>query len=64
MMYDVVSVGRSNMDLYSQDIGAAFADITGVDATVGGSPTNLKCGGILEGTAFLKHHLDLPQGGT
>ena len=44
MMYDLVSVGRSNMDLYSQDIGAAFADITGFDATVGGSPTNIAIG--------------------
>ena len=40
-MYDLVTVGRVNMDLYSQDIGAAFADITGFDAMVGGSPSNI-----------------------
>ncbi len=44
MTYDLVSLGRCNMDLYSQDIGAAFADITGFDAVVGGSPTNIAIG--------------------
>jgi 5-dehydro-2-deoxygluconokinase len=32
------------MDLYAQDIGVAFADITGFDAMVGGSPTNIAIG--------------------
>lgn len=41
---DLVSVGRVNMDLFSQDIGAEFADITGFDAMVGGSPTNVAIG--------------------
>jgi 5-dehydro-2-deoxygluconokinase len=40
-MYDLVTMGRVNMDLYSQDIGAAFADVTGFDAMVGGSPSNI-----------------------
>ncbi len=44
MTYDLVSLGRCNMDLYSQDIDAAFADITGFDAVVGGSPTNIAIG--------------------
>ncbi len=39
--YDLVTVGRVNMDLYSQDVGAPFADITGFDAMVGGSPSNI-----------------------
>jgi 5-dehydro-2-deoxygluconokinase len=42
--YDLVSLGRANMDLYSQDIGVAFADVTGFDAAVGGSPTNIAIG--------------------
>jgi 5-dehydro-2-deoxygluconokinase len=42
--YDLVTVGRSNMDLYSQDIGAAFEDVTGFDTAVGGSPTNIAIG--------------------
>ena len=44
MAYDLITVGRVNMDLYSQDIGAAFEDITGFDAAVGGSPSNIAIG--------------------
>ncbi|MCP4963671.1 MAG: 5-dehydro-2-deoxygluconokinase [bacterium] len=32
------------MDLFAQDIGADFADVTGFDAAVGGSPTNVAMG--------------------
>jgi 5-dehydro-2-deoxygluconokinase len=39
--YDLITVGRVNMDLFAQDIGVAFADVTGFDASVGGSPTNV-----------------------
>jgi len=39
--YDVITIGRSSIDLYSQDIGASFSDITGFDAFVGGSPLNI-----------------------
>ncbi|WP_257666856.1 5-dehydro-2-deoxygluconokinase [Parapedobacter tibetensis] len=42
--YDVVTVGRSSIDLYSQDIGADFVDIKGFDAFVGGSPLNIATG--------------------
>ena len=42
--YDLVTVGRANMDLYSRDIGAAFEDVTAFDAMVGGSPTNIAIG--------------------
>jgi len=42
--YDVLTVGRSSIDLYSQDIGAEFVDITGFDAFVGGSPLNIATG--------------------
>ena len=41
MTYDLITVGRVNMDLFAQDIGAEFADVTGFDAAVGGSPTNV-----------------------
>lgn len=42
---DLVTLGRANMDLYSRDIGAEFADIpSGFDAMVGGSPTNIAIG--------------------
>ncbi len=42
--YDLITVGRANMDLYSRDIGADFADVTSFDAMVGGSPTNIAIG--------------------
>lgn len=41
---DVLTVGRSSIDLYAQDIGASFVDITGFDAFVGGSPLNIATG--------------------
>ena len=42
--YDVITVGRSSIDLYSQDIGSPFNDIKGFDAFVGGSPLNIAVG--------------------
>lgn len=41
---DVITIGRSSIDLYSQNIGAAFNDISGFDAFVGGSPLNIAVG--------------------
>ena len=43
--YDVFHMGRSGLDLYSNDIGAAFVDIKSFAAYVGGSPTNMSVGG-------------------
>lgn len=42
--YDVLPMGRSSIDLYSNDIGAAFADIKTFAAFVGGCPTNVSVG--------------------
>jgi len=44
-IYDTLHMGRSSIDLYSNDIGAAFVDITSFAAYVGGSPTNISVGG-------------------
>ena len=41
---DLVTVGRVNLDLYSQQIGAPFEEVTGFEAMVGGSPTNIAIG--------------------
>ncbi|MEH6679094.1 MAG: 5-dehydro-2-deoxygluconokinase [Sediminicola sp.] len=41
---DVITFGRSSIDLYSQNIGATFNDIKGFDAFVGGSPLNIAVG--------------------
>ena len=43
--YDTLHMGRSSIDLYSNDIGAAFVDIKSFAAYVGGSPTNISVGG-------------------
>ncbi len=42
--YDVVTMGRSSIDLYSNDVGAAFEDIKTLGAFVGGCPTNVSVG--------------------
>jgi 5-dehydro-2-deoxygluconokinase len=42
--FDLITFGRSSIDLYSQDIGADFVDIQGFDAFVGGSPLNIAVG--------------------
>ena len=39
--FDLITLGRSCIDLYSQDVGAPFNEITGFDAFVGGSPLNI-----------------------
>jgi 5-dehydro-2-deoxygluconokinase len=39
--YDVINMGRSGIDLYSNDVGAPFEQITSFAAYVGGSPTNI-----------------------
>ena len=39
--YDLITLGRNGMDLFAQNIGAPFAAITGFDAHIGGSPTNI-----------------------
>lgn len=42
--FELITFGRSSIDLYSQNIGADFVDIRGFDAFVGGSPLNIAVG--------------------
>lgn len=42
--FDLITFGRSSIDLYSQNIGADFIEIKGFDAFVGGSPLNIAVG--------------------
>lgn len=42
--YDLLSIGRSSIDLYSNDVGTPFVNITSFAAYVGGSPTNISVG--------------------
>jgi len=44
LAYDSLHMGRSSIDLYSNDVGAPFVDITSFAAYVGGSPTNISVG--------------------
>lgn len=42
--YDLITLGRSSIDLYSNDIGSAFPDIRTFGAYIGGSPLNIAVG--------------------
>jgi 5-dehydro-2-deoxygluconokinase len=42
--YDLITMGRSSIDLYSNDIGTPFPEITNFGAFVGGCPTNIVVG--------------------
>ncbi|HEX7040582.1 MAG TPA: 5-dehydro-2-deoxygluconokinase [Trueperaceae bacterium] len=42
--FDLLAMGRSSIDLYANDIGAAFEDVTSFAAYVGGSPLNIAVG--------------------
>jgi 5-dehydro-2-deoxygluconokinase len=42
--FDTLHMGRSSIDLYSNDVGAPFPEITNFAAYVGGSPTNISVG--------------------
>jgi 5-dehydro-2-deoxygluconokinase len=42
--FDLITMGRSSIDLYANDVGTPFADIKSFAAYVGGSPTNIAVG--------------------
>lgn len=42
--YDLITMGRSGLDLYSNNVGAPFVEIKNFAAYVGGSPTNIAVG--------------------
>jgi len=43
-VYDLLTIGRVSMDLFSLNIGAPFSEIEAFDTGVGGSPTNIAIG--------------------
>ncbi len=43
-MFDLITMGRSSLDLYSNDVGAAFTEINSFGASIGGSPLNIAVG--------------------
>lgn len=42
--FDLITMGRSSIDLYANDVGKPFEDIGSFAAYVGGSPTNIAVG--------------------
>jgi 5-dehydro-2-deoxygluconokinase len=42
--YDLITMGRSSIDLYANEVGAPFVEIKSFAAYVGGSPTNIAVG--------------------
>lgn len=42
--YDLITMGRSSIDLYAHEVGAPFTEIKSFAAYVGGSPTNISVG--------------------
>lgn len=42
--HDLISIGRSSIDLYANDIGSPFEEIESFAAYVGGCPTNISVG--------------------
>lgn len=42
--YDILAIGRSSIDLYSNDVGSPFTEIKSFGAFVGGCPTNISVG--------------------
>jgi 5-dehydro-2-deoxygluconokinase len=44
MSYDLITLGRVGLDLYSMNIGAPFVEIQAFDTAVGESPTNIAIG--------------------
>jgi 5-dehydro-2-deoxygluconokinase len=42
--YDILTMGRSSIDLYANEVGAPFVEIKSFAAYVGGCPTNISVG--------------------
>lgn len=42
--YDLLTIGRSSIDLYSANVGKPFVEISAFNAFVGGCPTNIAVG--------------------
>jgi 5-dehydro-2-deoxygluconokinase len=42
--FELITMGRSSIDLYSNDVGKPFTEISSFAAYVGGSPTNIAVG--------------------
>ena len=43
-MLDVITIGRSSVDLYGQQVGGRLEDMGSFQKYIGGSPTNMAAG--------------------
>ena len=43
-IFDLITIGRSSVDLYGAQIGGRLEDTGSFDKYIGGSPTNIACG--------------------
>jgi 5-dehydro-2-deoxygluconokinase len=43
-VFDLITMGRSSLDLYSNDVGSPFSQISSFGASIGGSPLNIAVG--------------------
>ena len=43
---DLITIGRSSVDLYGAQIGGRLEDMGSFDKYIGGSPTNIACGAL------------------
>ena len=41
---DLITIGRSSVDLYGDQIGGRLEDMGSFSKYIGGSPTNIACG--------------------
>ncbi len=41
---DIITIGRSSVDLYGSQVGGRLEDMRSFDKYIGGSPTNIACG--------------------
>lgn len=41
---DIITIGRSSVDLYGSQVGGRLEDMGSFDKYIGGSPTNIACG--------------------
>ncbi|MFK7861901.1 MAG: PfkB family carbohydrate kinase, partial [Granulosicoccus sp.] len=41
---DLITIGRSSVDLYGAQVGGHLEDMRSFDKYIGGSPTNIACG--------------------
>jgi 5-dehydro-2-deoxygluconokinase len=55
---DVITIGRSSVDLYGAQVGGRLEDMRSFDKYIGGSPTNIACGAARLGLRSVLQDLD------